>query len=976
MRPRKLIIGTQISAVALIVGGAAIWFNLRPTVEDDVAIARACTDMVALGIPKIAEVQTERFLGKVGEAHARCRGGERAVAARDTPWVDWANYWGTGDATSKSDRFLGPSHIFNRAKRGIDGALLDLEYQRMELIKFNLFDNLTYEQYLTDKMGPTRRVWPEFQLPPVHPNYAQLGTEGGLQVCTGELMRYRTITGICNDLRNPAMGSTGQLFARNVAFEATSPELGLNEHAANRHGGRIDLFMPDPQVISRKLFTRDQTDTPDCNKGHGAGSLDADCSYKKAPFFNVLAAFWIQFMTHDWFAHPLEARSDPTRVVGLGCANELVDNKVIPISAERAATLGCRPEDKIDAMLFADTTPPPTFKHDGVERAKRAVKTTRNHVTAWWDASQIYGSDERSRRRVKRDPSDRAKLLLVGREGKDAGRGAYLPVFGTPCTSASARDCDPIQPEWVGQEATAFPDSWSLGLSFYHNIFAREHNAIIDEFRRVAKSQPDADTGLRNPERPDEVITNKTISDDELFEVGRLVVAAEIAKIHTIEWTTQLLYNEPLHTAMNSNWSGLFQNFPAAANVTRSLLDRLTRSGDPHTANQLYSAFAAGAGIIGRGSTRRSPAYLPDWLSQDLWDIRNVDDVNGGTNHFGSPFSFPEDFPSVYRLHALAPDMLEYRDLAVDPNRIQERIPIVATFRGRATAETRERGLANYALSMGRQRLGLLLLRNHPQFLQNLDLRPKFDSVIDVLALDIFRDRERGTPRFNEFRRQIGLRQLTSFDDFLDKRLSPASPEAAEQRELVKAIREVYGQHRCDASKIITRAQLDPNGKPINDCLGNPDGSMVDNIEDVDLFVGFHAEMTRPHGFAISETQFHVFILNASRRLFSDRFYTSSFRSEFYTKLGIDWIMNNGPTGKQWETRESNGHKEEVSPLKRILLRTIPELAPELAHVVNVFDPWARDRGEYYSLAWKPRPDAASDPAFSTVASVSAGARN
>ena len=32
--------------------------------------------------------------------------------------------------------------------------------------------------------------------------------------------------------------------------------------------------------------------------------------------------------------------------------------------------------------------------------------------------------------------------------------------------------------------------------------------------------------------------------------------------------------------------------------------------------------------------------------------------------------------------------------------------------------------------------------------------------------------------------------------------------------------------------------------------------------------------------------------------------------------------------------------------------------------MVNAFDPWARDRGEYYSLDWKPRADAKSDPAF------------
>ena len=113
---------------------------------------------------------------------------------------------------------------------------------------------------------------------------------------------------------------------------------------------------------------------------------------------------------------------------------------------------------------------------------------------------------------------------------------------------------------------------------------------------------------------------------------------------------------------------------------------------------------------------------------------------------------------------------------------------------------------------------------------------------------------------------------------------------------------------------------------PINDCLGHPDGSMVDNIEDVDIVVGFLAETTRPHGFAISETQFHIFILNASRRLFSDRFFTSSFRPEFYTTFGLDWVMNNGPGEPVMEEGEPNGHEQQVLPLKRVLLRTMPEL--------------------------------------------------
>ena len=62
---------------------------------------------------------------------------------RETPWVDWADYWGAGDLSSQSDFNEANSHLFNRNIRGVDGALLDLEYQRMELIKFNLFDNRT-----------------------------------------------------------------------------------------------------------------------------------------------------------------------------------------------------------------------------------------------------------------------------------------------------------------------------------------------------------------------------------------------------------------------------------------------------------------------------------------------------------------------------------------------------------------------------------------------------------------------------------------------------------------------------------------------------------------------------------------------------------------------------------------------------------------------------------------------------------------
>ncbi len=847
--------------------------------QEEAKALRACAQMVVdqLKELKIPDSRGLRFQGKVSEATALCRGGEQALEFRGTPWVDWSTYWGTGDLASLPTGFISSKLP---ALRGVAGALLDLELQRVELIKFNLFDNSgTYADYVNGRNGVGGRalkVWPEMRLQSSSSFYKDVGGDGP-QVCKGELIRWRNVTGICNDIVNPAMGSTGMLFARNVELESSFPELGLNELTRNRHGNRLSLLEPDPQVISRRLFTRIQSDPAKCNAGYGLSgdSKDANCDYKKAPFFNVLAAYWIQFMTHDWFSH-LEEGHNQAEYMKVGCETKLVNNVEQPLTPEDIEKLGCRPDDRMDQGYVAQDSTPDTFSSGGKTYLTRAPKTMRNTNTAWWDASEIYGYDDTSRQRVKRDPADPARLLLVPVPGKP-GPG-YLPVFGPS---------DPINPEWAGQEATAFPDNWTVGLSFLTNLFAREHNSFVSEFRRVAAQKPNADCGLRDPADPKQVIRYRDVTPDELFEIARLVVAAEIAKIHTIEWTPQLLYNEPLYLGMNGNWNGLLgaQGGLLSKALSDVVAKKFGKSKEVSKATQWYSVFASGPGILGLGSKVGG------------YDITNPKYTNGGVNHFGSPFNFPEEFVSVYRLHPLVPDLLEYRDLNADPNRVAERIPVVETFQGKATDFTHSMGLANWGLTLGRQRLGLLTLHNSPLFLQNLKMG-RLDSKtqqIDVVALDIIRDRERGVPRFNEFRRQYGLRQLTSFDDFLDPATAPESPERLEQEDAVRTLREVYGQHVCDASKIITDAQVNDDGSPINDCLGHSNGTLVDNIEDVDTAVGYLAEFRRPHGFAISETQFVVFILNASRRLFSDRFFTSCFRPEFYTTLGIDWVNNNGP---------------------------------------------------------------------------------
>src|SRR5690349_19899053 len=55
----------------------------------------------------VATDRGERFFGKVDEDTAQCRGGERAVLGRPRPWMDWQDYWATGDANSKVPGFAG-----------------------------------------------------------------------------------------------------------------------------------------------------------------------------------------------------------------------------------------------------------------------------------------------------------------------------------------------------------------------------------------------------------------------------------------------------------------------------------------------------------------------------------------------------------------------------------------------------------------------------------------------------------------------------------------------------------------------------------------------------------------------------------------------------------------------------------------------------------------------------------------------------
>jgi hypothetical protein len=100
---------------------------------------------------------------------------------------------------------------------------------------------------------------------------------------------------------------------------------------------------------------------------------------------------------------------------------------------------------------------------------------------------------------------------------------------------------------------------------------------------------------------------------------------------------------------------------------------------------------------------------------------------------------------------------------------------------------------------------------------------------------------------------------------------------------------------------------------------------LYDNdIERVDLMIGMYAER-RPQGFAFSDTAFRIFALMASRRLNSDRFFTSDYTAEVYTQAGLDWI--------------------DANTMASVLRRHYPGVGSAVSSVVNAFHPWQRPAG-------------------------------
>ncbi|XP_066263357.1 uncharacterized protein [Branchiostoma lanceolatum] len=323
-----------------------------------------------------------------------------------------------------------------------------------------------------------------------------------------------------------------------------------------------------------------------------------------------------------------------------------------------------------DVLKVFRTVPDPTQKQ------KDRPKTFRNANTHWWDASQLYGSDLETQLSLREMQDGKLKVTSSG----------MIPLD-----------------EKTGVEKTGFSSNWWVGLSMLHNLFTREHNVICDVLK------------ARYPK----------MTDQELFDKARLINAAVMAKLHTVEWTPALLYNDILDVAMNSNWFGLLSQLGGLGNILEYIL--------PSSYDYVLNGIP--------GSTKEL---------------------------HGVPYSLTEEFTAVYRMHSILPDIIHLQDMKTK-QRTEKMYRLKDTLFSDAFDVVETQGMDNLFYTFGVENPGALVLHNYPNTIRDLQLPETQNSeFVDMATVDVVRDRERGVPRYNELRRHLNMAPAETFQDITD----------------------------------------------------------------------------------------------------------------------------------------------------------------------------------------------------------------
>jgi hypothetical protein len=278
--------------------------------------------------------------------------------------------------------------------------------------------------------------------------------------------RYRTATGAWNT-DNPMEGAAGMRFI----WQGRDP-IGMV-----REDRSTDRQLPNAIAVANLMFK-------------------CDGERKLAPFLNLLTIAWIQFMVHDWLNHRHSSTCKDTISVK------------IPEDDPRREKYG-------QDYMFLRRTQRPVMSEEPM--------AFENEVTAWWDGSQIYGSDQATQDGLRVDTDAAAHT-------------GCTPFVPDGKLRLGPDDLLPVDPDTYVIESGFTRNMW-IGLELFHTLFVKHHNYLCDQYRKEYPSW----------------------SGDQVFQHARLEIAAIMARIHSIEWTPAVLPTPELTLGMASNWHGMVE---------------------------------------------------------------------------------------------------------------------------------------------------------------------------------------------------------------------------------------------------------------------------------------------------------------------------------------------------------------------------------------------------------------------------------
>ncbi|XP_053311840.1 myeloperoxidase-like [Spea bombifrons] len=295
---------------------------------------------------------------------------------------------------------------------------------------------------------------------------------------------YRTITGECNNRKNPRLGASNTGFTRLLPAsyeDGVSLPRGWTENKA--YNG---FSLPLVRAVSNEIV-RFPIEYLTLDEGRA-----------------LIFMQWGQWVDHDLDLTPAPPSTSTSQ--GVNCDTSCVqDAPCFPVKI---------PPNDPRISNQSDCIP---FTRSGPACTKDAVREQMNALTSYIDGNQVYGSNLATAERL-RNRTNQMGLMAINQNFTDNGL-PLLPfdtINGGLCVTTNASAGIPC---FLAGDVRV---NEQPGLLSFHTLFVREHNRIATELHRL----------------------NPTWSEEILYQETRKVIGAILQKITYKDWLPLLLGSE------------------------------------------------------------------------------------------------------------------------------------------------------------------------------------------------------------------------------------------------------------------------------------------------------------------------------------------------------------------------------------------------------------------------------------------------